>query len=191
MKHIVTALIAIACIIAGGVGGHFLRSAPAKPAGAAEAHSAESGGSGHGEEKSDSHAKPEKEKKDSHGKEKKDKGGHGGEASSSSAVVYYKFTREFVVPIIRENHVESLIILNLNLEADAEISQKLFEMEPKLRDNIMTTLITISNDGHTFESITDVESYESVRSMILANLKSVVSTGIHNVLIMDMAKQDV
>lgn len=187
MKHIITALIAIACIVAGGVGGHFLRSASAKPAG--EAHATEKAEKGHGKEKADSHEKPEKA--DSHGKDAKSKGGHGKEAAGSPQIIYYKFTREFVVPVIRNNHVDSLVILHLSLEADSSISQKLFEMEPKLRDNIMTTLITISNDGRTFETLTDVESYESMRSMILMNLKTVVSTGIHNVLIMDMARQDV
>lgn len=189
MKHIVTALIAIACIVAGGVGGHFLRSMPA-----AEAHTGEVGETGHGKDKADAHAKLEKaEKKESHGKEAKGKDSHGkgAAAAGSSQTIYYKFSREFVVPVIRDNRVSSLVILHLSLEADSSISQKLFEMEPKLRDSIMTTLITISNDGQTFESITDVESYESIRSMILMNLKTVVSSGIHNVLIMDMARQDI
>lgn len=192
MKHIVTALIAIACIVAGGVGGHFLRSMGSKPA--AEAGANGHGEKDHGKDKADAHAKPEKsEKKDSHGKDAKGKGGHGKDAAAagSSEIIYYKFSREFVVPVIRNNHVDSLVILHLSLEADAAISQKLFEMEPKLRDSIMTTLITISNDGQTFESITDIESYESIRSMVLLNLKTVVSSGIHNVLIMDMARQDV
>lgn len=195
MKHIVTALIAIACIIAGGVGGHFLRSgSAAKPAG--EAHGEEKPAREHGKEKADAHGKSSKEdshgKSDSHGKEAKAKGGHGKEtAAGGSQVIYYKFSREFVVPVIRNNHIDSLVILHLSLEADSAISQRLFEMEPKLRDNIMTTLITISNDGRTFETITDVESYESIRSLVLMNLKTVVSSGIHNVLIMDMARQDV
>ena len=96
-----------------------------------------------------------------------------------------------MVPIIRESRVTSLVIMNLNLEADASISQKLFEMEPKLRDNIMTTLITLSNDGTTLESMTSVENYESIRSMIMMNLQSVMATGIHNVLIVDLAKQEI
>ena len=190
MKHIITALIATACIIAGGVAGHLLRSASAKPAG--EAHAAEKAEKGHGGGKEDSHAKSDAHGKgDSHGKDAKGKGGHGKDAASGSGTIYYKFSREFVVPVIRNNHVNSLVILHLSIEADSAISQKLFEMEPKLRDNIMTTLITISNDGRTFETLTDVESYESMRSLILMNLKTAVPSGIHNVLIMDMARQDV
>lgn len=195
MKNIITAIIAIACIVAGGVGGHFLRSMSGG-ADAPDKHAEKKADTGHGEKdekaaKKDDHAK-KPEKKDAHGKEDAGKGGHGaGDTASTGGVVYYKFSREFVVPIIRENRVQSLVILNLNLEADEAISQKLFEMEPKLRDNIMTTLITLSNDGTTFESMTNVENYESIRSMVLMNLQTVVSTGINNVLIVDLAKQDV
>ncbi|MCF6328399.1 MAG: hypothetical protein L3J02_01175, partial [Henriciella sp.] len=156
MKHIIPALVAIVFIVAGGVGGHFLKSrsgAPATPDGY--------------DKKADSHG-AKKPKKDNHSKKGKSA------KPPSSAVVYYKFSREFVVPIMRDNRVDSLIILNINLEADSKVSQELFSMEPKLRDNIMTTLITLSNDGTTFESFADVESYETIRSMIAQNLKNVI-----------------
>lgn len=199
MKNIIAAVIAIVCILSGGVGGYFLRSMSGGGA-AAETHGEEPAKDGHPakDEKKDDHAK-KPDKKDSHGKESKDghgkesKGGHGEDAAAGEggSVVYFKFSREFIVPIIRQGRVDSLVILNLSLEADSSIDQKLFEMEPKLRDNIMTTLITLSNDGTTFESMTDVENYETIRSMVLMNLQTVVSTGIENVLIMDLAKQDV
>lgn len=194
MKNIIAAIIVIVCIVAGGVGGDFLRSmssGPSDPAAKAEKPAKGSHGEkkddGHAEKKKDDHGKkPEKEKKkDSHGSD-----GHG-EESAESEVYYFKFTREFVVPIIREGRVHSLIILNLNLEADGSIASNLQSMEPKLRDNIMTSLITLSNDGTTFESITSVENYELIRSTVMDNLQSVVASGINNVLIVDMAKQDI
>ncbi len=172
MKHVISALVAVVFIVAGGFGGHFLKS--------------QSGASAKSEghvEKADAHG-AKKPKIDSHGK----KDSHG--TPPSSAVVYYKFSREFVVPLMRNNRVDSLIILNINLEADSKVSQELFSIEPKLRDNIMTTLITLSNDGTTFESFGDVESYETIRSMIALNLKNVIASGIHNVLILDIAKQE-
>ena len=192
MKNLITAIIAIVCIVAGGVGGHFLRSmGSASPK--AEAHGEPKSEDGHGEAKDD-HAKADKKaKSDSHAKSDghgKSDGGHGKEKSGGDGVIYYKFSREFVVPVVTAGRVTSLVIININIEADESVSQKLFEMEPKLRDNIMTTLITISNDGETFESMTDVENYETIRSMLLMNLQSLIGEGIHNVLIMDLAKQD-
>ena len=54
----------------------------------------------------------------------------------------------------------------------------------------MTTLIGLSNDGRTLEEPTQIDNYEMIRSMVLMNLKDSVSNDIKNVLIVDMAKQD-
>ncbi|MFN3312048.1 MAG: flagellar basal body-associated FliL family protein [Hyphomonas sp.] len=179
MKHLITAFVAIACIVAGGVGGHFLRSSGAAPEAASAVHGAEGEGA-HAESAELAVAASN----DSHGKA--DKGGR-----NASALTYYRFSREFIVPLIDNGRVSSLVILNINLEVDAASSQTLFSMEPALRDNIMTTLITLSNDGRTFESISSIENYESLRAMILMNLKKTVPNGINNVLILDMARQDI
>ncbi|MFN7054799.1 flagellar basal body-associated FliL family protein [Hyphomonas sp.] len=177
MKHLITAFVAIACIVAGGVAGHFLKSSSGGGSAPATELAGEDGASGHEPEKAKSEA-----------------GGHGSAPASkggSSGSSYYRFSREFVVPLIENGRVASLVILNISLEVDSAISGSLFSKEPALRDNIMTTLIALSNDGRTFESITNVENYESLRAMVLMNLKKVQPTGINNVLILDMARQDV
>ncbi|MBI1255758.1 MAG: hypothetical protein GC196_15660 [Hyphomonas sp.] len=194
MKSIITVIITIVCIVAGGFGGNLLRTMTSGSSSEPEAEAGHAGGAAEGEKgeddhagKKDEHAKKPDKKDGKHGKDGKD----GKDGDAAPAVIYYKFTREFVVPIIRDGRVSSLVILNLNLEADASIERELFDMEPKLRDNIMTTLITLSNDGTTFESMTSVKNYESIRSLVLQNLGSVVKEGITNVLIVDLAKQDI
>lgn len=180
MKNIIAAVVVVVCIVIGGIGGSFLKSSSGASSDKADhakekSHSAEEEKGGHG-----SDAAP----KDSHGK----KDSHG--SSSSSGVEYFKFSREFVVPIMRESRVTSLVILNINLEIDAGGSDKLFSMEPKIRDNVMTTLIELSNDGSTLESIATLENYESIRATVLLNLQTILPDGIRNVLIVDMAKQN-
>ena len=130
---------------------------------------------------------------DDHKEAKHKKKGHGHYDKSdgkSSDVSYYRFSREFVVPIMRDDRISSLVILNLNLEFNSSASQELFSLEPKLRDNIMTTLIKLSSDGSTLDAVTDTGNYETIRSTILRNLQSAISSDIRNVLILDMAKQD-
>ena len=86
--------------------------------------------------------------------------------------------------------VDSLVIININLEVDSSVMENLFSIKPKLRDNIMTTLVELSNDGKTLVEPTSIDGYETIRSVVLMNLNSVVASGIENVLIMDLAKQD-
>ena len=146
MKQFIAPIVVIAGILAGGAAGHFLKAGPA-----ASSHDA-AAGSGHESKEAqkdaaeDTHATS---KEDGHKKEKKkedksagahgSEGDHGGAADGAS--IFFKFSREFIVPLMKDGQVDALIIININLEAEPELSQTLFSLEPKLRDNIMTTLI--------------------------------------------------
>ena len=177
MKLIVTSLVAIIFVAAGSFAAIVLK-APAAPAAAYEASEA-------ADDHSDDHGG------DDHASDYDSQGDDSyGSSKSSGNSSYYKFSREFVVPIMRGGQVTSLVILHISLETDSATSEKLFSEEPKLRDNIMTTLIGLSNDGRTLERPTDINNYETIRSMILMNLKDSIDDGIRNVLIVDMAKQD-
>ncbi|MCR9080582.1 MAG: hypothetical protein NXH78_15915 [Hyphomonadaceae bacterium] len=177
MKLIITSLVAIIFVAAGSFAAVVLKT-PSE----ATASQTEAGDDEHHDDHGDDHGKTAK-KKDKHDD------GHGKKASSGSSA-YYKFSREFVVPIMRGGQVTSLVILHISLETDSSTSEKLFSEEPKLRDNIMTTLIGLSNDGRTLEEPTNINNYETIRSMILMNLKDSIDDGIQNVLIVDMAKQN-
>ncbi len=179
MKLILTSLVAIIFVAAGSFAAVVLKT----PSEASAAHDADGGDDhsddGHGDDHGKKDAKKSAKKDDGHGKK-----------DSSGASSYYKFSREFVVPIMKGGQVTSLVILHISLETDSSTSEKLFSEEPKLRDNIMTTLIGLSNDGRTLERPTDINNYETIRSMILMNLKDSIDDGIQNVLIVDMAKQN-
>ena len=195
MNKLLTPIVLIIAIFAGSAGANFLKSPASDPA-SEEAHDDAHGDTGkddHGKDdhgaKKDSHDDHDKSDKKASAKkdDKKSKGGGYGD----SGVSYFKFSREFVIPLMRGEQVESLIIMNLNLEVDSGFSGSLFSQEPKLRDNIMSTLIALSNDGVTLDNFSRVESYETIRSMVLQNLNSELGPGILNVLILDMAKQEV
>ena len=177
MKQIIPAIIAAIFVVLGAGGALVMKGAFSSGGSAsAGAESHEAAASGHGEEKGGGHG-----------------GGHGAKSGGgmSGDVEYYKFSREFVVPITEGERVDSLVIINLNLEIDKSVSDQVYGMEPKLRDNIMSTLIRLSNEGVALGDLTNPENYETIRSMILANLREVLPTGLENVLILDMAKQHI
>lgn len=173
MKLVLTSLVAVIFIALGSFAGVVLKS----PAPAQASETAEHAEDDHADDKPAA-------KKDDHGK------AHKGDKAASGDSAYYKFSREFVVPVMRDGQVKSLVILHISLETDSATSVKLFSEEPKLRDNIMTTLIGLSNDGRTLEQPTDINNYETIRSMVLMNLKDSISDGIRNVLIVDVGKQN-
>jgi len=183
MKSIISAVIIAVFIIIGGVGGHFLKTMGQDSGETADLSSGS-------DEKPTKSADGGEAKSDAPGADATAKKKGMEDYTGTGDVFYYNFTREFVVPILRQKRVESLVIIQLSLEADVDLSRNLFTMEPKLRDNIMSTLIELSNDGDTLVNLTEVEHYETIRAMVLMNLEDVIADGLHNVLILDIAKQD-
>ena len=155
MKLILTSVVAIIFVALGSFAGVMLKT-PSSAAAAGDEKAAK-------EEAGD-------EKKDDHGKKEKPDAKKGDKYASSGSSDYFKFSREFVVPVMRNDQVKSLVILHITLETDSSTADDLFSEEPKLRDNIMTTLIGLSNDGRTLEEPTMVDNYEMIRSMVLMNL---------------------
>ncbi len=180
----------IVVVILGGVGADFLRS--------------NSGGddTSHASAKDD-HGKPSKKAKDDHGKKddghskkkkkkKKKKGGHGDEdaGTSSGAMSYLTFKRQFVVPVVKKGKIESLVLLNLNLELNEAAPEDVHSFEPKLRDAIMRSLLSLSHNGAFTGDLTNTETYDQIRDNLLSSVKHVITNGIESVLILDISRQD-
>lgn len=185
MKMIVPAILVLIASAAGGFGAQFLK-------GGGDAEVVAEHDDEHAEEGKDGEHKDEakgEDKKKGDKKAKDDKGG-GDDYGLASGSTFFKFSREFIVPIMRGGEVKSLVILNINLEAAASSSGTLFTQEPKIRDRIMTTLIGISNDGRTLENLTAIENFETIRTMVLKDLQYMFpAENITNVLILDVGKQ--
>lgn len=181
LKMIVPAILVLVASAAGGFGAQFLKGGNDAAAASIEAE----GEHAEGEHADDEHGDEKKEKKDD-AKAKGDGDGYGSPQGST----FFKFSREFIIPIMRGSQVKSLVILNINLEASASSAGTMFTQEPKIRDRIMGTLIAISNDGSTLENLTQVENFETIRTLILTDLQYMFpDQEITNVLILDVGKQ--
>ena len=142
-------------------------------------------------DKADGHGKKDK-KSDGHGKIDKKGGskGHGDLSSMIDGPSYLKFKRQFVVPVLKGNEIEALVIMNLNFELDGSAPDNIYSYEPKLRDAIVRELLTLSDKGIFGEDLTTPQNYEMLRSTLLEAGQQVLSEGIRDVLILDIARQD-
>lgn len=191
MKMLIAPVVAIVGVAAGGGGAVLLKSSQTgATAGQAATHEDGKGYRDGGDQDKSRASGIEGAPKSSNADHSSDHAGEAADYGYADDSIFYKFSREFVVPVLKDGKVASLIILNIQIEADESSSQDLFQKDPKLRDNIMTTLIELSGDGRTFVKLTDVQTYESLRAIMLDNLRSVVPNGLRNVLIVDVAKQD-
>jgi len=159
---------------------------------AAAGESAASEASGHGEteekhEKKDGEAKAKKKKKD---KQKSNGHGEHGSDKSDSAYGYVKFSRQFIVPVVNANGVNSLFVLDISLEIDSARAEDAYAKEPKLRDALLSALLRLSNDGAFSNQFLREENIEKIRGDLLGAAQPILGGYVNDVLILSISRQD-
>lgn len=116
--------------------------------------------------------------------------GHGAEQSDEHAPEYVKMSNQFIIPLIRQDRIASVVVLSLSLEVTAGHAEDLYAREPKLRDAFLQVLFDHANtggfDGAFTESRAIVRLRVRLREVALAQMPDLVS----DVLITDIGRQD-
>lgn len=103
---------------------------------------------------------------------------------------YLKLPNQFVVPVILDGQVKSLVVLSLSLELAAGNDDLVFAREPKLRDEMLQLFFDHANSGGFSGSFTDASSLAVLRRGLLTVAQRVLGSIVTDVLITDIMRQD-
>jgi hypothetical protein len=103
---------------------------------------------------------------------------------------YARFSNQFIVPIMSNGRVASLVVLSLSLEVKAGQMQQFYEMEPKLRDALLHVLFDHANNGGFNGSFTDAANLVFLRQALREAAQRVFGKSATDVLIVDIVRQD-
>lgn len=182
MKRMLLPLILLLVGIGGGVG------AGLTIGGASTDTAADQGDEDHGETEDhaadEDHAVDEEHGDDDHGEPARvEPAGVGTE--------YVRINNQFVVPIVRNGAVRSLVVMSLSLEVDAGGSGAVFNYEPRLRDSFLRVMFAHANAGGFDGRFTESDAMAPLRSALREAAQSVLGRGsTHDVLITDITRQD-
>jgi flagellar FliL protein len=198
LGKLIPAILALFGLVAGAGAGLFLRpSAPHSEAkaedGAHEEAPAHGEALAHGEPSADS-GEPD------HGTEAPAGDGLGGEAKDSHAAPaekgdkpthdYVKLNNQFVVPVVQNGRVAALVILSISLEVTAGTSEKVYQVEPKLRDGFLQVMFDHANAGGFMGTFTDGSNMILLREALREVAQSTLGADVSDVLIVDIVRQD-
>lgn len=116
--------------------------------------------------------------------------GHGAEKDAPGEYEYLKLTKQFVVPVVEENEVSSLVTMSLSLETRPGISEAFYEMEPKLRDGFLRVLFDHANIGGFNGEFTRSDNLDTLRKSLLEVARKELGDDVSRVLIMSVNRQD-
>lgn len=174
MKKLLPILLALIGTGAGIGAGLFLAPSPAAEDAAHDSTASQegephdTGGAGHDD--------------DAHGSAEADHGTEGHE--------YVKLSNQFVVPIVGNGRVSSLVVLSLSLEVAAGSTEAVFSQEPKLRDVFLRVLFDHANIGGFEGNFTEQHRMDRLRRALWEAARNVMGASVIDVLITEIARQD-
>ncbi len=111
--------------------------------------------------------------------------------SGSEQVEFVKLSNQFVVPIVEKDRISAMVVLSLSLETAPGMKDKVILLEPKLRDAFLRVMFDHANMGGFSGAFTESEPLRILRDALRDAARKELGDGVSNVLIVDIAKQDV
>jgi len=109
---------------------------------------------------------------------------------ASDETEYVRLHNQFIVPVVRDGSVRSLVIMALTVEVGLGQSDTVFKHEPRLRDSFLRVLFAHANAGGFDGAFTEAQSIEPLRRGLRNAAASVIGEGVRDVLIVDITRQD-
>jgi len=103
---------------------------------------------------------------------------------------YVKLNNQFVVPVVQDGQVASMVILALSLEVSAGSTEQVYAMEPKLRDVFLQVLFDHANAGGFSGDFTVSKNMVVLRDALREVAIRTLGGNVTDVLIIDIARQD-
>ena len=103
---------------------------------------------------------------------------------------YVKLNNQFIVPIVEDGKVASMVVLSLSLEVDIGQRETVYAREPKLRDSFLQVLFDHANSGGFSGNFTTGTKMRHLSEALEEVGRKVLGATLTDVLIIDIVRQD-
>ena len=116
---------------------------------------------------------------------------NGNADNSTGEKDYARLNNQFVVPVVRDEKVASLVVVSLSVEVPFGQQELVFEREPKLRDAFLQVLFEHANLGGFEGNFTSNSNMRILRDALRSAARDSIGPEASDVLILEMVRQDV
>lgn len=103
---------------------------------------------------------------------------------------YVKLNNQFIVPVVADGRVSSLVVMSLSLEVAADSSEDVYAREPKLRDVFLRVMFDHANSGGFSGAFTQSGQMDVLRNALREVARKTMGPSVTDVLILDIVRQD-
>ncbi|WP_232824886.1 flagellar basal body-associated protein FliL [Primorskyibacter marinus] len=112
------------------------------------------------------------------------------EPDVGSEYEFVKLNNQFVVPVVHDERVKSLVVVSLTLEIAPESKDLVFAKEPKLRGAFLQSMFDHANLGGFDGNFTGSNQLNILRQDLYQDGRAVLGPALKSVLIVEIARQD-
>lgn len=103
---------------------------------------------------------------------------------------YVRMKNQFVVPVVRDDRVRSLVVLDLSLQVEPGSEETIYSREPKVRDAFLRVLFDHAHIGGFDGTFTESGRLSQLRVALLEAAQAAVGPSITDILITDIVRQE-
>ncbi|MBV2359339.1 flagellar basal body-associated FliL family protein [Thalassococcus sp. CAU 1522] len=103
---------------------------------------------------------------------------------------FVKLNNQFIIPVLHDDRVASLVILSLSLEVPEGRTEAVYSKEPRLRDAFLRVLFDHANIGGFDGAFTRSPRMEVLRGALTDTARNVVGDDLLAVLVTEISRQD-
>lgn len=105
-------------------------------------------------------------------------------------VEYAKLNNQFIVPIVTEGRINSMVVISLSIEVPTGQKEPIFAAEPRLRDAFLQVFFNHANIGGFSGNYTSSTNMRMLREELLRAARRIAGPVANDVLILDIVRQD-
>lgn len=105
-------------------------------------------------------------------------------------LAYVKLNNQFVVPVVEDDRVTSLVVLSISLETTPDQTENLYAREPKIRDEFLRVLFDHAYSGGFDGAFTASPNLDHLSAQLLTAVRRTTKSTVTDVLITDILRQD-
>ena len=103
---------------------------------------------------------------------------------------YARLNNQFVVPVVQDGRIASLVVMSLSVEVTPGNTAAVFAAEPKLRDSFLQNMFDHANRGGFSGNFTQGSNMRILRNDLRQAAQRIVGRNVTDVLIIDIVRQD-
>lgn len=109
---------------------------------------------------------------------------------AESDTEFVKINNQFVIPVVADGNISSLVVMSLNVEVDLGSREDVYKREPKLRNEFLQVMFNHANTGGFDGMFTQSSRMDPLRSALLEVARSILGPSVKDVLVTNIVRQD-